>query len=103
MSSDARAPRLPPPRKRLGQHFLTDTRVLDRIADALDITKADTVIEIGPGRGALTDRLAWLAQQHESLLSKARSQAAAASLEAAYGLQPLLRFQQIIMMLGHKA
>jgi 16S rRNA (adenine1518-N6/adenine1519-N6)-dimethyltransferase len=50
--------RLPPIRKRLGQHFLTDVRALDRIADALSITKADTVIEIGPGRGALTDRLA---------------------------------------------
>jgi 16S rRNA (adenine1518-N6/adenine1519-N6)-dimethyltransferase len=58
VTDDARSPRLPPPRKRLGQHFLTDTRVLDRIADALEITKADTVIEIGPGRGALTDRLA---------------------------------------------
>ncbi len=58
MSDDSRSPRLPPPRKRLGQHFLTDTRVLDRIADALSITKQDTVIEIGPGRGALTDRLA---------------------------------------------
>jgi tetratricopeptide (TPR) repeat protein len=45
--------------------------------------------ELGP---ALADRLAWLAQQHESFLSKARSQAAAANLEAAYGLQPLLRF-----------
>lgn len=50
--------RLPPPRKRLGQHFLTDTRTLDRIADVLEITASDTVIEIGPGRGALTDRLA---------------------------------------------
>lgn len=50
--------RLPPIRKRLGQHFLTDVRALDRIADALAITKDDTVIEIGPGRGALTDRLA---------------------------------------------
>ena len=58
MTDDGRAPRLPPPRKRLGQHFLTDQRVLDRIADVLDITAADTVIEIGPGRGALTDRLA---------------------------------------------
>ena len=54
MIDDARSPLLPPPRKRLGQHFLTDTRVLDRIADVLDITKADTVIEIGPGRGSLT-------------------------------------------------
>ncbi len=58
MSDDARSPRLPPPRKRLGQHFLTDNRVLDRIADVLEITTSDTVIEIGPGRGALTDRLA---------------------------------------------
>ena len=54
----SRNDRLPPPRKRLGQHFLTDTRVLDRIADVLAIQKSDTVIEIGPGRGALTDRLA---------------------------------------------
>jgi len=49
--------RLPPPRKRFGQHFLTDQRALDRIVDALDPTAADTVVEIGPGRGALTDRL----------------------------------------------
>jgi 16S rRNA (adenine1518-N6/adenine1519-N6)-dimethyltransferase len=58
MSDDSRQSRLPPPRKRLGQHFLTDSRTLDRIADVLEIGKTDTVIEIGPGRGALTDRLA---------------------------------------------
>jgi 16S rRNA (adenine1518-N6/adenine1519-N6)-dimethyltransferase len=58
MTDDGRSPRLPPPRKRLGQHFLTDHRTLDKIADALAITARDTVIEIGPGRGALTDRLA---------------------------------------------
>ncbi len=45
------------PRKRLGQHFLTDRRVLDRIAAALQLTGTETVIEVGPGRGALTDRL----------------------------------------------
>jgi 16S rRNA (adenine1518-N6/adenine1519-N6)-dimethyltransferase len=49
---------LPPPRKRLGQHFLHDRRVLERIADALELTGVETVIEIGPGRGALTDLLA---------------------------------------------
>ena len=48
---------LPRPKKRLGQHFLTDTRLLARIADALAITPADTVVEIGPGRGALTEAL----------------------------------------------
>lgn len=50
--------RLPPPRKRFGQHFLTDPRALDRIVGALDPGPEDTVVEIGPGRGALTDRLA---------------------------------------------
>ncbi|MBX3172957.1 MAG: ribosomal RNA small subunit methyltransferase A [Gemmatimonadaceae bacterium] len=49
--------RLPRPKKRLGQHFLTDPKLLGRIADALEATRADTVIEIGPGRGALTEHL----------------------------------------------
>lgn len=49
--------RLPRPKKRLGQHFLTDPRLLARIADALGATASDTVIEIGPGRGALTTHL----------------------------------------------
>jgi len=48
---------LPRAKKRLGQHFLTDKRLLGRIADALGATPADTVIEIGPGRGALTEQL----------------------------------------------
>jgi len=48
---------LPRPRKRLGQHFLVDPGVLERIADALAPTADDVVIEIGPGRGALTDLL----------------------------------------------
>lgn len=48
---------LPRPRKRFGQHFLRDRGVLGRIADALALTGSETVIEIGPGRGALTDLL----------------------------------------------
>jgi 16S rRNA (adenine1518-N6/adenine1519-N6)-dimethyltransferase len=51
-------PRHPPVRKSLGQHFLTDARILARIADALALTGSETVIEVGPGRGALTDLLA---------------------------------------------
>jgi 16S rRNA (adenine1518-N6/adenine1519-N6)-dimethyltransferase len=47
----------PPTLKRLGQHFLSDPRILDRIADALALTGEETVVEIGPGRGGLTDRL----------------------------------------------
>ncbi len=53
----SRAPQLPAPRKRFGQHFLKDARVLDAIVTALGPLETRTVIEIGPGRGVLTDRL----------------------------------------------
>ena len=45
------------PRKSLGQHFLVDDRILDRILAAADLTAEDVALEIGPGRGALTRRL----------------------------------------------
>ena len=48
----------PPIRKSLGQHFLNDRRILERIVDTLDLSGTETVIEIGPGRGGLTDVLA---------------------------------------------
>jgi 16S rRNA (adenine1518-N6/adenine1519-N6)-dimethyltransferase len=50
----------PPPRakKRFGQHFLSDPAILNRIVDAADLAPDATVIEIGPGRGALTEVLA---------------------------------------------
>ena len=50
-------PGFPPVRKSLGQHFLSDRAILERIADAVALTGTETVIEIGPGRGALTDIL----------------------------------------------
>jgi len=50
--------RAPPARKRYGQHFLHDARLLARIADAAALARSDTVIEIGAGRGALTQELA---------------------------------------------
>ena len=46
------------PKRRLGQHFLTDPSILNRIVDALDPEPNDTVLEIGPGRGGLTAVLA---------------------------------------------
>ena len=51
------APLANAPRKRFGQHFLTDPNILGRIADAALLEPGDTVIEIGPGRGTLTDAL----------------------------------------------
>ncbi|MDB4907183.1 MAG: Ribosomal small subunit methyltransferase [Gemmatimonadetes bacterium] len=50
-------PRPPPTRKSLGQHFLSDPRILARIADAAQVTPGETVVEIGPGRGGLTAQL----------------------------------------------
>jgi len=43
--------------KRLGQHFLSDPRLLTKIVDALDPTPGDVVVEIGAGRGSLTEQL----------------------------------------------
>ena len=45
------------PRKSLGQHYLTDTRIANRIVAAAELTGADRVVEIGPGNGVLTRRL----------------------------------------------
>ena len=44
-------------KKSLGQNFLRDETVISRIVDALDLRNNETVIEIGPGQGALTGRL----------------------------------------------
>ncbi len=44
-------------RQRLGQHFLRDASVAARLVAALRAGPEDTVVEIGPGRGALTTHL----------------------------------------------
>jgi 16S rRNA (adenine1518-N6/adenine1519-N6)-dimethyltransferase len=45
------------PRKRFGQHFLHDPAVIERIAAAIAPASGDALVEIGPGRGALTRHL----------------------------------------------
>ena len=47
----------PYPSKRLGQHFLRDQRTIHRIIDALAPKTDETIVEIGPGTGALTSVL----------------------------------------------
>ncbi|MBI3952951.1 MAG: ribosomal RNA small subunit methyltransferase A [Chloroflexi bacterium] len=49
------------PRKALGQHFLVDPLALEAILAAAELGPADTVIEVGPGLGALTAALAQVA------------------------------------------
>ena len=45
------------PKKRLGQHFLTDAETVRRIVDAVEAPPGGRVVEIGPGEGALTGTL----------------------------------------------
>jgi 16S rRNA (adenine1518-N6/adenine1519-N6)-dimethyltransferase len=45
------------PRKSLGQHWLKDEATLGAICKAADLRSADTVLEIGPGLGHLTQKL----------------------------------------------
>ena len=63
MKKDSEASALHPspvmhhPSKRLGQNFLVDKRVIERIVNALDPRPDETIIEIGPGQGSLTGPL----------------------------------------------
>lgn len=75
----------PPVLKRLGQHFLNDERVLAGIADALDLRGDETVVEIGPGRGALTRHLAGRARR---LVLIELDRALAANLRAEFADDP---------------
>ncbi|OGW44720.1 MAG: hypothetical protein A2132_00020 [Nitrospirae bacterium RBG_16_43_11] len=51
------------PKKHLGQHFLQDPEIISRIIRTADVNKEDVIVEIGPGRGALTFRLAEMASE----------------------------------------
>ena len=58
MPSSSQRPRaLHRPRKRFGQHFLHDPRVLSHLISEINPAQGDFFVEIGPGEGVLTDRL----------------------------------------------
>lgn len=79
---------LPPIRKSLGQHFLTDRAILARIADGLDATGVETIVEVGPGRGALTEHLLPRAGK---LVAIEYDRALAARLREQYAPEPKVR------------
>lgn len=51
------------PKKSLGQHFLKDPSIATRIVEAARIEPGETVLEVGPGRGAITGMLAEKAEK----------------------------------------
>ena len=48
----------PIPRKKWGQHFLSDTNFLHKLVRIINLQPQDSVLEIGPGEGAMTELLA---------------------------------------------
>lgn len=55
------------PRKSLGQNFLHDPNMLDKIVSIAELTPNDLVLEVGPGTGLLTERIAKVAKQLTSI------------------------------------
>jgi 16S rRNA (adenine1518-N6/adenine1519-N6)-dimethyltransferase len=76
-------------RKRFGQHWLVDGSVLDRIVAAAELAPGDRVLEVGPGRGALTERL--LATPLAALLAVELDRDLVAGLRVQFGADQ--RFQ----------
>lgn len=72
-------------RKRFGQHFLVQPAIAERIVALADLRGAETVLEIGPGRGALT---ALLAARCRRLVLVEVDRDLAASLRARYADAP---------------
>ena len=77
-------------RRALGQHFLRDEGVVDRIVELVAPTAADLAVEIGPGEGALTGRIARHAGRFIALEVDA---ALAATLAARFGGAPTVEIR----------
>ncbi|MCP9850493.1 16S rRNA (adenine(1518)-N(6)/adenine(1519)-N(6))-dimethyltransferase RsmA [Cyanobium sp. Morenito 9A2] len=73
-------------RKRFGQHWLIDPAVLDRIVAAAGLEAGDRVLEVGPGRGALTQRL--LASPAALVRAMELDRDLVAGLRQAFGADP---------------
>lgn len=76
------------PLKSLGQNFLVDQNVVDKIIASAAVDSGDYVLEIGPGRGALTDRLA---ERAARLLMVEYDHVLAAELSSLYNGNPRVK------------
>ena len=70
------------PKKSLGQNFLIDGNLQRKIVEALDLQPHDEVLEIGPGKGALTRHMAGVCR---SLILVELDRELAGALEEDYG------------------
>jgi 16S rRNA (adenine1518-N6/adenine1519-N6)-dimethyltransferase len=70
---------------KMGQHFLTSESAAQRIVDALGDVSQATVLEIGPGRGAITDILA---QKARRLIAVEIDRVMSAQLRMKFSMQP---------------
>lgn len=75
-------PRRPPAKRSLGQNFLVDENIQRKIVESLGAAPTDEVLEIGPGRGALTRHLVGRVRR---LVLVELDDHLARELEAAYG------------------
>ncbi len=96
-------------RRALGQHFLVDVRAVARIVAALDPRSGDPVLEIGAGRGALTERLLAAAgrvaavEVDRRLAAALRARHAPESLALFEGDVLRLDLSEVARALGHPA
>jgi 16S rRNA (adenine1518-N6/adenine1519-N6)-dimethyltransferase len=93
------------PRKRFGQHFLHDAGVLQRIVHAVGPAPSDTIVEIGPGEGALTRLLRGKAHLEAIEIDRdlaARLQAEGLTVHCADALEfDFGRFPQGVRLVGN--
>jgi 16S rRNA (adenine1518-N6/adenine1519-N6)-dimethyltransferase len=81
------------PKKGLAQHFLTDAGAVHRITSAAGARADDLVVEIGPGRGALTDQLV---AQSARVIGIERDEALCVFLRARFGRRLRLCNQDVL-------
>lgn len=96
-------------RRALGQHYLVDQTVVEKMLRAADIKKNDRVLEIGTGKGVLTDRLAELCTNLEAYeldkanfeLTKERVKAANMKLHLGDAFQQRADFDVLVSSLPY--
>jgi 16S rRNA (adenine1518-N6/adenine1519-N6)-dimethyltransferase len=77
--------KIPPPLKRFGQNFLINTFFSEKIVQSLAISVQDTIIEIGPGKGALSQLI--IAQNPQKFIAIEIDRKLSALLKEQYGSQ----------------